>query len=156
MLGEDRRAASSAGDAGGWAEPLPADRGGGVPPSSEPSCPVGSIRPAHQGSSGMSVFRRRGEWVAKFQLRGEQHWVPGGPWPTKTAAREAERRHREQIELGRTDETCASFAERWLREWPRPATSTQRMYAYAIGRFAADFGPTKLGDVERLSARTWA
>ena len=104
----------------------------------------------------MSVFRRRGEWVAKFQLRGEQHWVPGGPWPTKTAAREAERRHREQIEHGRTDETCASFAERWLREWPRPATSTQRMYAYAIGRFAADFGPTKLGDVERLSARTWA
>ena len=104
----------------------------------------------------MSVFRRRGEWVAKFQPRGEQHWVPDGPSPTKTPARVAERRHRERIENGRVDETCAAFAERWLREWPRPASSTRRMYAYAIGRFSADFGPTKLGDVERLSARTWA
>lgn len=104
----------------------------------------------------MSIFKRGGVWVAKFQLRGEQHWVPDGPWPTKSAAREAERRYRERIESGRTDETCASFGERWLREWPRPAESTRRVYSYSIKRFAADFGPTRLDAVERLSARTWA
>lgn len=104
----------------------------------------------------MSAFKRGNGWVAKFQLRGEQHWVPGGPWDTKSAAREAERRYRDRLEMRRTRETCASFAERWLREWPRPAASTRRHYAYAIGRFAQDFGPTELQDVERLSARTWA
>lgn len=104
----------------------------------------------------MSVFKRGNTWVAKFQLRGEQHWVPDGPWATKSAAREAERRYRERIERVRTQESCASFAERWLREWPRPAASTRRMYAYAAGRFAEEFGPTRLDEVERLSARTWA
>lgn len=104
----------------------------------------------------MSAFKRGNGWVAKFQLRGEQHWVPGGPWATKSAAREAERRHRERLRLGRTDETCASFGKRWLSEWPRPAASTRRMYAYAIRRFAEDFGATRLDAVERLSARTWA
>ena len=104
----------------------------------------------------MSVFRRGGDWVAKFQLGGEQHWVPGGPWRTKSAAREAERRYRDRLDSRRTDETCASFSERWLGEWPRPAVSTQRLYAYAMRRFVQDFGPTALGEVERLSARSWA
>src|SRR5262245_46410959 len=104
----------------------------------------------------MSVFKRNGGWAAKFQLRGELHWVPGGPWQTKSAAREAERRHREHLDAHLADETCASFASRWLREWPRPATSTQRIYSYGVGRFADDFGSTKLTEVERLTARTWA
>lgn len=104
----------------------------------------------------MSVFKRSGSWVAKFQLRGEQHWVPDGPWPTKSAAREAERRYRDRLDSRRTDETCASFAARWLAEWPRPAVSTQRLYAYAMRRFTQDFGPTRLDEVERLSARSWA
>jgi integrase len=104
----------------------------------------------------MSVFKRGSGWVAKFQLRGEQHWVPGGPWETKSGAREAERRYRDRLESGRTQETCASFAERWLQEWPRPATATRRQYRDAAKRFADHFGPTRLDEVERLSARTWA
>jgi integrase len=104
----------------------------------------------------VSAFRRGRTWVAKFQLRGEQHWVPGGPWESKGAAREAERRYRERLEARRTSETCASFAERWLREWPRREASTRQLYAQAVRRFAEHFGPTSLGEVERLSARTWA
>ena len=104
----------------------------------------------------MSAFRRGGRWVAKFQLRGIQHWVPGGPWSSRRAAQEAERRYRDRLEERRTQETCADFAERWLAEWPRPEASTRQLYAQAARRFAADFGPTLLGDVERLSARTWA
>ena len=104
----------------------------------------------------MSAFRRGGKWVAKFQLRGKQQWVPGGPWSSKRAAQEAERRYRDRLAARRTDETCASFAERWLEEWPRPAASTRRSYAQAMKRFCEDFGPTLLGEVERLSARSWA
>ncbi|MGZ5310168.1 MAG: tyrosine-type recombinase/integrase [Solirubrobacterales bacterium] len=107
----------------------------------------------------MSVFERpkgSGRWVAKFQRRGEQVWVPNGPWPTKSAAREAERRHRNRLDARVTDETCASFVERWLEEWPRNAASTRRLYETAARRFAEHFGPTPIGEVERLSARTWA
>lgn len=104
----------------------------------------------------MSVFRRDKHWVAKFQRRGEQHWVPGGPWQTKRHAQEAERRYRDHLEARRSEETCGSFAQRWLDEWPRPATSTQRQYSDAMKQFVAQFGPTPLGRVERLSARTWA
>lgn len=107
----------------------------------------------------MSAFERpqgSGHWVAKFQLQGKQQWVPGGPWATKTQAENAEQRHRDRLEARRTTETCASFAERWLEEWPRPAAATRQLYTQAADRFAADFGPTLLGDVERLPARTWA
>lgn len=104
----------------------------------------------------MSQFRRGFGWVAKFQLDGEQQWVPGGPWEKKSHAKEAERRYREQLRARRTDETCASFAERWLEEWPRPEASTRRLYAAAVRRFADHFGPTPLGEIERLTARTWA
>lgn len=62
----------------------------------------------------MSAFRRGNGWVSKFQYRGRQQWVPGGPWETKRQAEEAERRRRDRLEARRTKETCASFAERTL------------------------------------------
>ena len=104
----------------------------------------------------MTTFKRGTKWAAKFELGGKQFWVPGGPWDTKRQAHEAERRHRDQIEARRTSETCASFADRWLEEWPRGGVSTQRNYARAARAFAEHFGPTPLSEVERLSARTWA
>jgi integrase len=104
----------------------------------------------------MTAFQRKGKWAAKFVLRGKQVWVPGGPWDTKTQAQTAERRHRDLLLSRRSEETCASFADRWLEEWPREAESTRRHYALAVAKFKAEFGPTKLGEVERLSARTWA
>jgi integrase len=105
----------------------------------------------------VTAFERPpGQWRAKFVLHGSQHWVPGSPFPSESAAQEAEKRHRDHLLAHRTEETCASFAERWLEEWPRPAASTRRTYADAAKRFAAEFGPTRLEDVERLSARTWA
>ncbi len=104
----------------------------------------------------MSQFRRGRRWVAKFQLQGRQVWVPGGPWETKAEARHAEQVHRDRISAGRSDETCADFAARWIREWPREAVSTQRLYALAAGRFGSDFGSMPLGEVERSQARSWA
>lgn len=104
----------------------------------------------------MSAFRRGEKWVAKFQRQGEQVWVPGGPWPTKREAQQAERRQRERVEGRRTEETCGSFSKRWVEEWPRQAVATRKLYSQAAERFGADFGPTPLDEVERLSARTWA
>jgi integrase len=104
----------------------------------------------------VSAFKRGDKWVAKFTLKGKQHWVPGGPWARKSHALEAERRYRDRLRHRRTEETCASFADRWLEEWPRKAASTRRNYAEAIKRFVDEFGPTPLAEVERLSARTWA
>ena len=104
----------------------------------------------------VSVFKRDRGWVSKFQFRGKQHWTRGGPWQTKRQALEAERRYRDRLESRRTEETCASFAERWLEESPRPASSTRRTYADAARRFAEEFGSTPLGDIEHLSARAWA
>lgn len=104
----------------------------------------------------MSAFRRGDAWAAKFVLRGRQIWVPDGPFPTKREAQQAEQRHRERLSRRRTEETCASFAERWLDEWPRPSPGTRETYRRAARRFAEHFGPTPLGEVERLSARTWA
>ena len=34
----------------------------------------------------------------------------------------------DRLEARRSDETCASFAERWIREWPRPEASTRQLY----------------------------
>src|SRR5688572_17922339 len=104
----------------------------------------------------MSVFLRGKRYVSKFQYRGRQHWTPGGPWATRRQGEEAERRYRDRLDARRTSETCASFAERWLEEWRRPESSTQRLYAAAAKRFTDHFGPTPLVEVERLSARTWA
>ncbi len=100
--------------------------------------------------------KKRGGWCSKFELGGEQQWTPGGPFKTKTAAREAEDRYRGKLKARRTDETCASFADRWTEEWPRPSVSTRRHYERAMRRFAKEFGATPLGDVERVSARAWA
>lgn len=51
----------------------------------------------------MSAFERpkgSGQWAAKFQLKGRQRWVPGGPWATRERAERAEVAHRQRIERG--------------------------------------------------------
>ena len=122
----------------------------------EPSCAPGSIPGQTEGLCSMSVFKRGDGWVAKFQLRGEQHWVPGGPWATKSAAREAERRYRERLEAAEPRRRARGLPSAGWKSGRARATSTQRQYRDAMKRFAEHFGPTPLGEVERLSARTWA
>lgn len=104
----------------------------------------------------MSIYRRANGWAAKFQRDGRMVWVPGGPWETKTQAREAERRHRELLAARLSEETCESFAKRWLTEWPRRSAGTRELYGRAARRFADHFGSTPLGEVGRLEARAFA
>lgn len=62
---------------------------------------------ARKGSGGVSVFKRDGQYVSKFQLYGRQHWTPGGPWPGtrdgKRQAQEAERHFDVSVQLGHED-----------------------------------------------------
>jgi integrase len=107
----------------------------------------------------MSVFespKGSGKFVAKFQYKGVLRWVPGSPFQSKEAGEAAEEVHRSRLKRQRTDETCASFAMRWLEEWPRKAPSTRQLYSQAAHRFAADFGDIPLGEPDVLMARTWA
>lgn len=104
----------------------------------------------------MTAFKRNGKWSAKFVSKGAQHWVKGGPWETKKAAQKAEHVHRARLEGRRDAETCATFADRWLSEWPRAAVSSQANYASCARRFAEHFGDTPLSNVDRLAARSWA
>lgn len=107
----------------------------------------------------MSAFERpkgSGQWVAKFQYKNLPRWVPGSPFASEEQAKAAEEIHREKLLRTRTDETCASFAFRWLEEWRRPAASTRALYSLAARRFAEDFGDMPLGEPDRLMARTWA
>jgi integrase len=105
----------------------------------------------------MTAFRRKGSklWSAKFVHKGQQHWVKGGPWPTKKQAEKAERSYRDRITARVSDETCRSFSERWLREWPRQAFATQDGYTRAAHQFADHFGERPLA-VSRMDARSWA
>jgi integrase len=104
----------------------------------------------------MTAFKRSDKWVAKFQYGGKQRWVPGGPWATKKEATRAEYLYRAKLEARGTSETCASFAERWLKEWPRKAVSSRMNYASCVNRFAEHFGEKQIAEVTRLEARSWA
>ena len=71
-------------------------------------------------------------------------------------ALEAERRYRDRLEARRTDETCASFAERWLRSGRDRSLLRASSTRMRPGASPLTSAPTPLGEVERLSARTWA
>lgn len=101
----------------------------------------------------MSQIKRGSGWAAKYQHKGEQVWVPGGPWKTKREAAVAEQAHRQRFSTG---VKCKSFADRWLEEWPRKSVATRKLYADAARRFAREFGDRELTEINRVEARAWA
>jgi integrase len=101
----------------------------------------------------MTQIKRKNGWAAKYVEKGQQVWVPGGPWPTKKEAQEAEIDHRRKFKSGTA---CDAFAERWIEEWPRQSPATRKLYAQAAKRFADEFGSRHLEDIERPEARSWA
>ena len=101
----------------------------------------------------MSQIRRGGGWAVKYQHKGKQVWVPGGPFKTKKEAIAAETAHRQRFS---SHATCTAFSKRWLEEWPRKSVATRRLYADAARRFSREFGDRDLSDINRVEARTWA
>lgn len=102
-----------------------------------------------------SMIQKRGnkQYGVRIYRAGKQEWV--GTFPTLKEARAAERKELERPRAAR-DETCDSFAERWLKDYPRPRASTRRQYAYDTATFAASFKGVKMSDITKRRAREWA
>ena len=101
----------------------------------------------------MTQIRRKNGWASKYVVKGEQVWVPGGPWATKREALEAELEYRKKF---RGTTRCDEFAARWIEEWPRESPATRKLYAQAAERFANEFGAKSLDSIDRVEARSWA
>jgi integrase len=101
--------------------------------------------------------RKRGErWIAKPYVPGRGH-VWAGTHDTEAEATEAAiaKIKAEQI-LPANKETVATFAERWMRDFPRPKESTEDRYRSDAQRFAAEFGERKLHEITVPEARRYA
>jgi integrase len=54
------------------------------------------------------------------------------------------------------DETADSFAERWARDYPRPAESTNEHNAERVSKFGEDFAGRPLRSITSEEGRIWA
>jgi hypothetical protein len=100
------------------------------------------------------VKRGKGYGVSVYDpATKRKRWV--GTYATLRAARDAERAAASHP-LARRAETCASFAERWVGDFPRAAPATRRTYTYAVKRFAEEFRGVAIGNLDRPAARAWA
>ena len=101
------------------------------------------------------AHRRGKSWVATGYDRATTAKRHIGTFDTKKQATNAEADWQLRTRpTGR--ETCDEFAERWMRDFPRPSGSTRRTHHERTRRFAKDFEGVKLTDVDRRAARTWA
>lgn len=101
----------------------------------------------------MIIKRGKKRYGVRIYRGGRQEWI--GTFSGWNQAREAEREALMQRGVSR-DEGCASFAGRWIKDFPRPRASTNRQNGYAVKPFAADFGERRMRDVTRQEARQWA
>ena len=102
----------------------------------------------------MIVKRGKGYGVSVYDPASKsKRWV--GTFATMRAARDAERTAASRPRASRV-ETCDSFAERWVGDFPRAAPATRRTYTYAVKRFAEDFRGVAIGNLDRPAARAWA
>jgi integrase len=97
----------------------------------------------------MSVHRRKDKWIAKIWSDGRWRWV--GTFSTRKEARAAEQAASPARGIS-WNITVEQFCELWLRDYARPASSSQSSYRYAIARLRDDFGSRRLGSIERPEA----
>jgi hypothetical protein len=102
------------------------------------------------------VARRRGKrWTASGYDRGLKRKVHLGTFDTRREAAAAEAQHKLKARpLAR--ETIASFAGRWLDDYPRPRRSSNTSNAERIKPLVAELGSVRLADMSRPMARAWA
>jgi integrase len=101
------------------------------------------------------ITRRSGSYgVAVYdKVLGRKRWI--GTFGSLREAREAERAAAATPASRGTDD-CASFADRWLRDYARDAPATRRTYEYGLKAFRQDFAGVRLCDVDKPTARRWA
>lgn len=94
-------------------------------------------------------------WMARVHDQDAGRKVSLGTFDTQKAAQEAINAYYARPRPGR-QETCDSFAGRWLRDYPRPKTSTNKLYEGRLKGFTEDFKGVRMNDVDRSTARAWA
>jgi len=99
------------------------------------------------------IIKRNKRYGVRIYRAGRQEWI--GTFPTRRKAREVEREALGRRRASR-DETCASFAARWVKDFPRARESTNRHNGYSVKPFAAEFNGVPMADVTRQRAREWA
>lgn len=99
------------------------------------------------------IFKRGSGYAVRVYIGGRQKWV--GTFDTRREAREAELEAL-RAPVSPREETCDSFAKRWVDDYPRPAAATRRTHGYALRAFIRDFAGVRLSDMDRPTARAWA
>jgi len=79
-----------------------------------------------------------------------------GTYDSQKLAKQAEAAAVKQYAGTNGQETIAEFAARWLTDYPRPRTATNRTHGQAIRGFVAAFGKRQPQTITRKEARTWA
>lgn len=105
----------------------------------------------------MAIRRRGGKWTVKIydpKAPGRTRWI--GSFETREEAVDAERAASVGIAPSARARTIRDWSMVWLRDYPRPAVSSQRTYRYAVERINADAGDLLLARVDRPTARRLA
>jgi integrase len=104
------------------------------------------------------AIRKRGDkWTVKVydpKTPGHQRWV--GTFHTKEEAIDGEAAATVGIAPSARARTIRDWSMIWLRDYARPALSTQRTYRYATTRINADIGDLLLARIDRSTARRLA
>jgi integrase len=100
--------------------------------------------------------RKRGQrWTSSGYSRELGRKIHLGTFSSKREAAGREAEHKLQARpSGR--ETVESFAGRWVRDYPRPRSSSNASNADRAKPLAAELGHLRLTDVTRPMARAWA
>jgi hypothetical protein len=80
------------------------------------------------------IVKRGSSYGVRVYLDGRRKWV--GTFKTRREAREAELEALRRRPSPR-EETCDSFAARWVDDYPRPAAATRRTHTYALRALSA-------------------
>lgn len=98
----------------------------------------------------MAIIKRKTGYGVRVYRDGKQHWV--GTCDTLREARAVEAEHQLSRRIGKGTLTVEQWTKRWLREYPRPARSTQQTYKGALGKFLSLHGQDKLNEIDRSTA----
>jgi integrase len=102
--------------------------------------------------------KRRGErWTALPYIPGRGGKQYAGTFDTEAEATKAALAKIEELRrLPANLETVKSFADRWVRDFPRPKESTCEKYHRAAQAFTEQHGSRKLNEITRKMARAYA
>jgi integrase len=110
----------------------------------------------------MSVRFKNGAWIVELYspITKRKDYVRGSRSKTERAARKFERdqlARRETSRRAADEETCDSFAARWVQDFPRARNaSTRAHYHERVQPFGQAFAGRALRSITRQEARAWA